>query len=136
MENFVLSSIGIFIVPLYSIYSSGSWKSFKYGCYNAYYAVYRWLGLNVNKCWSKFKAYGSILPKNVLNDFFLPIVIWFMHYDAINDWIDSISYLVGLPINYSIIYIWFNVELPGKMAFPVYISPSMQPTDHISTALV
>ena len=28
------------------------------------------------------------------------------------------------------------MELPGKTAFPKYISPRIQPTDHISTAFV
>ena len=59
-----------------------------------------------------------------------------MHYFAIIDSIESTYYLVGLPSNSIILYIWFKVEVPGNIAFPVYISPKMQPTDHISTALV
>lgn len=50
--------------------------------------------------------------------------------------IESISFWVGFPNNYSILYIWFKVELPGKIDFPVYISPKIHPTDHISTAFI
>ena len=52
------------------------------------------------------------------------------------DSIDSISSRLGLPNSYSILSTWLRVELPGKMAFPKYISPKIHPTDHISTALV
>lgn len=49
---------------------------------------------------------------------------------------DSISSLVGLPVNYNILYIWFNVDVPGNIALPEYIYPRIHPTDHISTDLV
>jgi len=38
-------------------------------------------------------------------------------------------------MSYKILYIWFNVEFPGKIDFPFINSPKIQPTDHISTAL-
>lgn len=117
----MLSSIGILIVPVYSIYSSGSWNYFKNGCSRAYYAVYLKLGLKVNKCWSKSNAYGSTLPKKEVKDFFFPMFIWFKHSRAMRDWIDYISSLLGLPVNSKIRSIWFRVEVPGKIALPVYI---------------
>ena len=49
---------------------------------------------------------------------------------------DSMSSLVGLPKSYKMRSTWFKVEFPGKIAFPKYISPKMQPTDHMSTAFV
>jgi hypothetical protein len=76
------------------------------------------------------------LPKNDVGDFFFPIFTWFKHSRAIKDCIDSISSLVGFPVNYKILYIWFRVEVPGNIAFPEYIYPRIQPTDHISTDLV
>ena len=62
--------------------------------------------------------------------------IWLMHSFAMTDYIDSISSFVGLPNNSIIFSIWFRVEVPGKMAFPVNISPKIHPIDHISTAFV
>lgn len=46
----------------------------------------------------------------------------------------SIYFMVGLPVNSRIFYIWFRVDVPGKMAFPVISYPTMHPTDHMSTA--
>jgi len=77
-----------------------------------------------------------MLPKKEVNDFFLPTFIWFIHYFAIKDYIDSISYLLGFPNNSRTFYIWFKVDVPGKIALPVYISPKIHPIDHISTAFV
>ena len=48
----------------------------------------------------------------------------------------SISYYDGFPVSSNTLSIWFKVEVPGKIALPINISPKMQPTDHISTALV
>ena len=59
-----------------------------------------------------------------------------MHSWAITDSIDSIYSRLGLPSNSRIRSTWFKVEFPGKMALPKYISPKMQPTDHMSTAFV
>jgi hypothetical protein len=54
---------------------------------------------------------------------------------AKGDSIDSISFCDGLPISSKILSIWFKVEFPGKVDFPIINYPKMQPTDHISTAL-
>lgn len=48
--------------------------------------------------------------------------------------ISSIYLIVGLPVNYKILSIWFKVDVPGKIAFPVINSPTIQPIDHMSTA--
>ena len=64
------------------------------------------------------------------------MLIWFMHYLAMTDSIESISSFVGLPNSYIILSIWFKVDVPGNIAFPVNISPKMHPIDHISTAFV
>lgn len=77
-----------------------------------------------------------MLGKNEEKDLFLMKAIWFKHYWAITDSMESISSRVGLPSNSSILSTWLRVEFPGKIAFPRYISPKIQPTDHISTALV
>jgi hypothetical protein len=77
-----------------------------------------------------------MLGKKLLKDRFLIKEIWFKHYWAITDSIESISYLLGLPNNYRMRYTWLRVEFPGKMALPKYISPKIHPTDHISTAFV
>jgi hypothetical protein len=62
--------------------------------------------------------------------------IWFRHYCAITDSIESIYYLDGFPKSSSILSTWFNVEFPGKIAFPKYIYPNIHPMDQISTAFV
>jgi len=38
---------------------------------------------------------------------------------AKGDSIDSISFWLGRPISSNIFYIWFSVELPGKIDLPV-----------------
>ena len=43
---------------------------------------------------------------------------------------------LGLPIRLITYSIWLRVELPGNRALPTIISPTMQPTLHISTAFV
>ena len=53
---------------------------------------------------------------------------------ANGDYIDSISFCVGRPNNSRILYIWFNVEFPGNIDFPLINKPKMHKTDHISTA--
>ncbi len=58
-----------------------------------------------------------------------------MIFAANGESIDSISFWAGLPVNYKILSIWFKVEVPGNNDLPVISSPSMHPTDHISTAL-
>lgn len=136
IENFVLSSIGIYMMPLYTISSEGSWKSFKYGCDRACSAVNLSFGLKTRSLAIRSRASGSIFPKNPENPFFLLMLIWFRHYFAITDYIESISLWVGLPKSSRILYIWFRVELPGKTDFPVYIYAKIHPTDHISTAFV
>lgn len=77
-----------------------------------------------------------MLGKNEENDRFLMKAIWFKHSCAMTDSIESISSRVGLPSSSSILSTWLRVEFPGNIAFPRYISPKMQPTDHMSTALV
>ena len=62
--------------------------------------------------------------------------IWFKHYCAMTDYMDYTSSRVGLPNSSRMRSSWFKVEFPGKIAFPRYISPRMQPIDHISTAFV
>lgn len=48
----------------------------------------------------------------------------------------STSVSLGLPSNSRILSIWFKVDVPGKTALPMTNSARMQPTLHISTALV
>lgn len=71
-----------------------------------------------------------------MKDFFLTPLIWSMHSLARADSMESMSSLVGLPISSRILSTWLSVELPGNTGLPRNISPSMHPTDHISTALV
>lgn len=94
------------------------------------------LGLKTSNFFSKSNATSSIFGKKLENDRFFTKDIWFKHYCAITDSIDSISSRFGFPNSSKILSIWFKVEFPGKMALPKYIYPKMQPTDHISTAFV
>ena len=48
----------------------------------------------------------------------------------------EISSSGGLPVSSMIFSSWFIVDAPGKTGFAVSISPRMQPTAHMSTALV
>ena len=77
-----------------------------------------------------------MLGKKEEKDRFLMKAIWLRHSWAITDSIESISSRVGLPSSSSMRSTWLRVEFPGKIALPRYISPKIQPTDHISTALV
>lgn len=40
---------------------------------------------------------------------------------------DSTSSGLGLPSNSNTFSIWFNVEVPGKMALPIASSPTIHP---------
>lgn len=62
--------------------------------------------------------------------------IWFRHYCAMTDSMDSTYSRVGFPSSSRMRSSWFKVEFPGKIAFPRYIYPKIQPMDHMSTALV
>ena len=57
-------------------------------------------------------------------------------FQATGDSIESISSCLGFPVSSKTLSIQFKVLVPGKMAFPTISSPKMQPTDHMSTALV
>jgi hypothetical protein len=56
--------------------------------------------------------------------------------EAKDDSIDKIPKAEGLPSNCIIRSTWFNVLVPGKMAFPFIISPRIHPILHISTGFV
>ena len=66
--------------------------------------------------------------------FFLGMLVLEMMLAAKGDSMASMSLLVGLPTNSSIFSIWLRVLLPGNIDLLLISSPSMQPTDHISTA--
>lgn len=92
-------------------------------------------GLNTNKFFNRSNASYEAPGKNEEKDFFLGILVLEIILAAKGDYIDYISFWDGLPINYKILYIWFKVEFPGKIDLPFINSPSIHPTDHISTAL-
>ena len=66
--------------------------------------------------------------------FFLGMLVLEMMLAAKGDSMASMSLLVGLPTNSSIFSIWLRVLLPGNIDLLLISSPSMHPTDHISTA--
>lgn len=92
-------------------------------------------GLNTSKCFSKSRASSEAPGKNASKDLFFGILVLEIILAAKGDYIDSISFWDGRPINYKILSIWFKVEFPGKIDFPIISSPNIQPTDHMSTAL-
>jgi hypothetical protein len=55
---------------------------------------------------------------------------------ANGDLILSMSSAVGGPVTSKIRSSWFIVDVPGNAGRPIAISATMQPTAHMSTALV
>lgn len=66
-------------------------------------AVYLLLGLNTSKCFNKSRAYYEAPEKKDSNDFFFGILVLEIMFAAKGDYIDSISFWDGLPINYNIL---------------------------------
>lgn len=62
-------------------------------------AVYLWLGLKQSKCLSRSSASSEAVGNMEVNVFFLGMLVLEMMFAASGDYMDSISFWVGLPIN-------------------------------------
>ena len=71
MENFWLSSIGIVIFFVHEGSSSGLWNWATYGCYKAYTAERRLLGLNYNSFYIRSSASSEAVGSKSLSFFAL-----------------------------------------------------------------
>lgn len=88
IENFLLSSIDIFIGDLQITYYSSSWKSFTYLCSRTCFAVSLLFGLNTSKCFNKSRAYYEAPEKKDSKDFFFGMLVLEIMFDAKGDYID------------------------------------------------
>lgn len=98
--------------------------------------VILFLGLNTSNFLNKSIASSDAFGKKLVNPLLLVMLIDCKMFYAKSLSKLSTSSWLGLPVSSNTLSIWFNVDVPGNMALPTIISPRMQPTLHISTALV
>ena len=96
--------------------------------------MYLLSGLKTKRCFKRSRASSEAIGNIELKVFFFGMFVLDMIFAARGDSIASISFWDGLPTSSKIFSIWFRVEFPGKIDFPLINYPKIQPTDHMSTA--
>lgn len=135
MLNLTLSLTLMRMMRLHEGSSSGLWKSLTYGCCSASVTEMRLLGLKDSILLSRSIASLLHLPWNSFNPAYVVFRMLSSSVVANVELTASISCFEGWPITLMTFSIWFKVEVPGKIGFPIMSSPKMHPHDHMSTAL-